>query len=281
MAKDNRFYRRFETRCVPMEEYEVRESYRRETYPSREIVCAWRDAVINPLIDVLQREEDLINRPTGTWDRRSLTFKHFANLENFDSISANREQFLENYEHLTTEFMTHDRMLTHLNKTCRVFFDDLIKSSWFIDRFNDATTADALNELKNESPRLESRQTVAEILDELFGRSNHEEQLALIAEFTINHENRLSIDDRTSAPFWNKNRASFLQLVSSYSPLEESWQIVIDAKREFFGVVVNLKESLKAIRSELSIQHGIPVEAPVSWNRSDYPRSQLWKLTPD
>ena len=275
MAKDNRFYKRFETRCVRMEEYEVRESYRRETYPSREIVCAWRDAVINPLIDFLQHEEDLIKRTTGTWDRRSLTFSQFDNLSDPGTISANREQFLEKYEHLTTEFMIHDQMLTQLNKTCRVFFDELKKSSWFIDRFDTATTAEALNELKIEFPRLRSRQTTDEILYELFGRSNHEECLAIVAEYTVNHENKLPGDDRTTAPFWNKNRASFLQLVSPYSPLAESWQIVIDAKQEFFGVVVKLKESLKAIRSELSIQHGIPVEAPMSWSKSDYPRYEL------
>ena len=54
---DHRFYKRFEFESVPIEEFEVRERYRRETYPSRDIVRVWFDDGINPLLDNLASEQ--------------------------------------------------------------------------------------------------------------------------------------------------------------------------------------------------------------------------------
>src|SRR6266436_2092907 len=56
MAADYRFYRRFNFQSVPMQEYEVRELLRRETYPGKDIIEAWRDDAINPLISALESE---------------------------------------------------------------------------------------------------------------------------------------------------------------------------------------------------------------------------------
>jgi hypothetical protein len=55
---NHRFYKRFECESLPMEEYEVRERYRRETYSSKDIIRTWFDDAINPLIGYFESEEE-------------------------------------------------------------------------------------------------------------------------------------------------------------------------------------------------------------------------------
>lgn len=91
---NHRFYRRFNYESVYMDEFEVRDRYRRETYPSREIVEAWFEDGINPTIDRLQRESTLLLEETWTWDAHQKLFKGFVSVGDFSTFSANEEDFL-------------------------------------------------------------------------------------------------------------------------------------------------------------------------------------------
>jgi hypothetical protein len=58
------------------------------------------------------------------------------------------------------------------------------------------------------------------------------------------------------APFWNKNRDNFMELLSrctTYPPILES-------RRDFLEVVRKVIGGLKTTRKELSERYGVPVE---------------------
>lgn len=272
MAADHRFYKRFELQSVAMEEYEVRERFRREAYPSRDIACAWRDCVINPLLRMLESEELVLSRDTWTWDRFSGTFSELLFMIAPYRNLGNQEDFLEKYPDVRLSLETHDQTLEELNTACNVFFNELKDSSWLIDRYLAATTPEAVQRLRDEFFRLNNRDASSDIITEIFGsNTKKEDHCALMAEYTINNIGLLSPYDRSTAVFWNMHRESFLQLTSPHSPLSGRKRTT-DAREELLKAMQNLKALLKNIRSELSKQHGIPVEA-VSSPATNYPGS--------
>jgi Putative DNA-binding domain len=254
------FYKRYECQSVPMDEYEVRERYRRETYPSRDIVCAWRDDVINRLIDVLKREGDLLLQETWTWRRHLKAFENLNAICESSKLSANEEDFLGRYPEIEKELKRHDEMLTSVNAESQKLFNELTQTTFLPHAYARASTPEALDSLKAENSDRFTGKDDAEFLAHLFGGKSDEERFAWLAELSINSVG--SLDSSTIvAPFWNKNRESFIRLLV-YPPLSASRSRVLQAREQLVQVIRDAITILKATRKELSERHGVPVEEP-------------------
>ena len=250
-----------------MEEYEVRERYRRETYPSHDIVRAWFDDAINPTIDLLQREAVLLSEESWTWDHRNGLFRGLSTISDSSSFSANEEDFLSRHSHIEEALIEHDDSLTMLNTEGYKLFEAVAGSPFLLDAYSRACSPDALNRIKPDL-RFGSANTPEEILNEVFGSHSPEiETLAWLAESSINSIRSLPHDNRQA--FWRANRASFLQVVQ-YPPLSEFRALVAQAREDLALRIQELIGMLKKTRRELSERHGVPVESRRPILESDY-----------
>ena len=254
---DHRFYKRYNYESVYMEEFEVRERYRRETYPSHDIVRAWFDDAINPTIELLQREEQLLCEETWTWDRQNAMFKGLRPIGDSASFSPNEEDFLSRHPHIAEVYIEHDDSLITLNTEGQKLFETFANGSLLRDTFLRACEPEAMTAIK-----LTFHTTVSspeEIFNEIFGTYNTESDiLAWIAECSINSTVFLPTDRRE--PFWKHNRENFLQLLQ-YPPTSGCRNSTVKARKHLIVRIRELIGILKKARLDLSERHGVPVES--------------------
>jgi hypothetical protein len=253
---NHRFYKRFAFESVPMEEYEVRERYRRETYPSKDIIRAWFDDAINPMISALASEEDCLCNEHWTWNHFDKAFHGLSQMGDSLNSSANQEDFLGRHAVIQDGLAEHDNALVLLNAKGASLFNEVANSSYLRDVFSRATAEDSLRALKDAYPHKFRGNTSEEIFSEIFGSSDAEqERLVWLAEYSINRTKMLQNDSRM--PFWTEHREEFFQ-VSTKPPLSEYRAGVVEARKNLSRINKALIASLKSIRRELSEHHGVP-----------------------
>ena len=263
MAADKRFYKRFETQAVAMEEYEVRNLMRQEHYPSHAIVEAWRDVVINPLLGMLASEHAYLERKKWTWDVYGRELQELHHVGEHSGFSGNHEEFLAEYPDLQAVLDDHDAAVDEVYLRCKTLFQEIRRSSYLLDIYLKTTTSAALQEVKAAyAQRLGQYETDEALLQALFGQTtSRDEHLALLAQYIVNGTGDLP-HNYTTHPFWNTHKDKFLVL-PEYPPLSE-YRVAADrARQQLLARGGTLIKMMKQIRSELSRQHGIPVEAVV------------------
>lgn len=277
---NHRFYKRFDLVSVWMEEYEVRERYRRETYPSKDIIRAWFDDAINPLIGDLASEEDCLRSEEWTWNHIYKVFGGLKQMGNFVESSANQEDFLGRHPLIKDGLMEHDSALMVINAEGASLFDDVAISTALRDVFRRATSEDSLIALKAEYQQTFRGNTGEEIFVEVFSSPRpEEERLIWFAEYSINRTQMIQND--STMYFWKQHRAEFFQVLDQ-PPLQEHRARVVDARENLSRINQALIDSLKKIRKELSEHHGVPfiesrqtIIEPYSLGRRGYGRFQL------
>lgn len=263
MAADDRFYRRFNFQSVAMKEYEVRNLMRQESYPSRDVACAWRDYVINPLLWTVISEQKYLELKRWTWDRwrsNRSGIKELGHISDRSMYSANQEQFLESYQEIQQVLDEHDAAVDEVNERCEELFEKIKKSNHLLDIYIKITTPEALESLKEKFPNeLQHGHHAEEILQRIFGSSrNRDDHLTTLAEYIVNRAGEFS-NDRTTAPIWNTYRERFLEVLD-FGPITDYWETADKAREELLKTLERLISLLKNTRAELARQHGIPVE---------------------
>jgi hypothetical protein len=262
MAADHRFYKRFNFESVPMEEYEIRYLANREHYPSNEVVRAWRDAIINPLLSKLLREQQYLVKRKWTWELYRTKLSELSYISDRASYSGLQEEFSELYPEIQGAMDKHDEAVTNVRTKCEKFFQEIVESQYLLDLYLETTSAESLQKLRSEFPtKLERYQTDEDLLTELFGRSSpREDHLRLLAQYIVNGTDELP-NNYTTYPFWNTYNEKFL-LMTNYPPISVYSNDADKARDELIHSVEFLISLLKKTRSELAHQHGIPVEEP-------------------
>jgi Putative DNA-binding domain len=263
MAADDRFYKRFNFQSVAMKEYEVRNLMRQEHYPSREIVCAWRDHVINPLLATLLSEKGYLELRKWTWDEsegrnHGLEIHYISDRVGF---SATQEQFLESHFEIHRAMDAHDEAVSALIASCEQLFQAIKESSYVRDVYLKAISSQSLQELKTKYPHdLQHANTDEEILKKLFNfPANQEKHIATFAADVMNRVGETSSHNRSTAPLWNTFREQFLEALD-HQPIRDYWTQAEAAREELLRKIEILATLLKKERDELSKQHGIPPE---------------------
>ena len=251
-----KFFKRFEFESKPMEEYEIRERYRREAFPGKDIVEAWRDDAINPLISTLEAEKELITAERWTWTRYSQIFKGFTDLSTDRTFSANKEDFMSRHPKVSDLLKEHDAALAVLNEKGKRLYDSFAKSPLIKEIFGRASSDESLMSLISDSPNRFKGSTPTELFAELFGTNwDEQERLDSIAEWAINSKAETNMDPLIV--FWRTHGYRFRQCVvySDYYPG------VTHAREALLRIIESLVQLLKDIRKELSERHNIPREA--------------------
>src|ERR1043165_7516258 len=97
--------------------------------PVKEIVRAWLDDAINPLIAVLKQEEKLLDDELWTWNHKLNKFERLDYFCRATSFEGNIGNFLERYPSILELLKLHDDSLTALNNQAGALFRELSESS--------------------------------------------------------------------------------------------------------------------------------------------------------
>lgn len=253
---DYKFFKRFEYESKPMEEYEIRERYRREIFPGKDVVEAWRDDAINPLIGTLESEKQLLSNNEWTWNRYTKVFTGFSQLSNEGAVSANKEDFISRNPEVGRLLAEHDAALEVLNENGKTLYDLTSRSPFFKEIFDRTTCEQSLLQLKQENPNRFKGSTATELFAELFGTSwKDDERLESFTQWAINSKTEANVDPMLV--FWRSQGYRFRECVVH----SDYYSTVARARESLMAINESLMSLLKTIRKELSERHNIPPEA--------------------
>jgi len=210
-------------------------------------VAAWIYAVINPVIDSLQRELLLLDSGNLTWRPHTGRCEMIRTIQEYvDSTQwPNYQDFLA--EHPASVFITgfeqHDSNLGSLNTVAQVLFDRLISWKHFLDSV-DAALATYERQRASLGPQAPSFTNIRRDVP------------PIAAEYLINNAQTLPSHYLIS-PFWNSEGKSLIAFrnLPEFQPLHRS-------KDSLGEISAKLKQALESYRLSLSRSHDVPA-APV------------------
>jgi hypothetical protein len=258
------YYHRVSGHSVPAPHLYLESLRLREKYPSREIICAWRDYVIAPLLSTVISEKKHLEQRKWTWEKSAIS-GHGLNIyyiSNRESYPANQEQFLESHPEIQEAMDAHDEAAADMNMCCEQLFESIKESRHLLDIYLKATSSQSLQEVKAKYPQdIQHAETDKAILGRLFSYpENREGHLATFAEDIMNKVRETSSSFRTTAPLWNTYREEFLDILN-HQLVSDYWAHADTAREELLRRIEPLITLLKTRRSELTKRHGVPIEA--------------------
>jgi hypothetical protein len=218
------------------------QTQQREVSPN--IIRAWFDTVLNPLIYGLRAEVGVLRRGDLTWrfeSKRPVSLVPVRSLL-LDAFQDNLDQFLSIHPECAGPMQDHDTALQLLVESCRELESRLIHSEEMQKLFQRLTTPEALG----------GRDAA-----EIFGLVLSVNWLKALAEYIINNVERLPRYYST-ADFWNEHSSEFLKLRES-PEVRPTWETTVSATTRFSQEVDRLIDLLKKVRNDLSLSAGVPI----------------------
>jgi hypothetical protein len=258
------YYHRVSGHSVPAPHLYLEILRSREKYPSKEIVCAWRDHVVNPLLAIAVGEQKYLEQKKWTWDRwhgPRAGLKELNYISDRSTYSGNQEQFLDAHPEIQVALDEHDKAVIVVNTRCVQLFQAIKNSKLLLDRYLKTITTEALEPLKIKfHSQLSHCSSTVAMLQNIFGSPNkREDHLEMLAEYIVNKAADFNVGDRTTAPIWNTHKEHFLEVLE-YNPVADYWAEAEKARDELQLRLATLIDLLKTIRAELTRRHGVPVE---------------------
>jgi hypothetical protein len=225
-------------------------SRRVEVPPRRQVrrVAAWIYAVLNPIIDSLQRELSLLDSGNLTWRPQTGRCEMIRIIQEYVDPAQwpNYQDFLAEHPNsvFVPGFKQHDSELEKLNTVAQIIFSQLTSSNEFLE-----SVKEALNRYESLRDSLGPQTPVL--------THTHGDVPRMAAEYLINNAQSLPSHYLISA-FWNsvgKNLLAFRSL-SVFEPLHRSKDRVSEASAK-------LKLVSESYRLNLSRSYDVPA-APVS-----------------
>jgi hypothetical protein len=215
------------------------------------IVRAWFDTVINPLLDGLQTERDLLAAEAWTWRYRPPRLLSAVPVREHLVREArdNLEQFLAFQPQCRPLVQRHDQHAEGLLRQCQALHKAL-------------TSHPAMHILY--------RQAVAELslassseLASVFGTDSPEEHLDVLAEYIVNSVEELPPSFYNTAPLWNRHRDEFLQLREARD-LRPHWVATRTEGHALAQAAEELDRALRGVRDNLSLEYDVPFVYQIS-----------------
>jgi hypothetical protein len=264
---NHKYYKRLEFESKAMEEYEVREKYGRKTFPSKDVVEAWRDDAINPLISALERAAVVLKGERWSWTHIYSKFGGLESIGDQSDVSANAEDFITRYPEVGELLIKYDEALIALNKKGQTLFEKLASSSVIRETFASVTSEEALEKIAAESPN-KFQGSAKELYAELFGRDRDPEyRINYLAESAINQTWEGNAEPMLL--FWETYGHRFRELIL-LPPLDEFRRNVETARQEMLEIGIKTISTLKNIRRELSEKHNVALQASRGNLEPDY-----------
>jgi hypothetical protein len=210
--------------------------------PHPNIVRAWFDTVLNPLVRALRTEAAVLAGGNLTWRSELRRLASLVPVQSHVPAEAwdNYDQFRALNPQCEQPIQEHDRLLLLLFNSCETLATRLVESRTMRTTFSKA--------VETMPPT-----DVAAI----FGACVPDRYLDVITEYIINNVQRLPGYYSTSH-FWNEHSLEFLAIRES-DEIRPYWEATIDASRQFSSAVVQLIGVLTELRNSLSLSAGVPI----------------------
>lgn len=164
------------------------------------IVRAWCDTVINPLLEWLEHEQQLLAAENWTWRVRPGALEAIRQAHAYVDYDArpNLEQFEQLHPQIQRAMDSHDRNVVALTEKCRHVHQALRASEELETLFRRVTSPESLRNIGRD-------------LRDLFGAYAESDHLDLLAEYIVNSTGELP-SHYTTAPLWNRYRGDLLAI---------------------------------------------------------------------
>lgn len=221
----------------------------RKQGPGPQIVRAWFDTVLNPLLDGLRVEHTYVKEKNWTWRWRNDAFEAVRPVEAHVgwAMRDNLMQFVQMERDVQPRVTEHEEALLELAGACRELQSLLSASKLLRKKYRNATSKDSLQKLDVT-------------LDEMFGGYPDEDRLGLMAQYIINRTPPLP-DYYSACRLWNVWREEFLEILDAEEIRPHT--VRMDAAGErLLNAIVQLMDVLEEARLRLSLQHDVPYRLP-------------------
>ena len=211
----------------------------------KNIVRAWFDTVINPLLQSLRIEEEHLERKNWSWQFRPGGLESIRNVRAHLDLEVwdNLEHFLGFYPKIGKAVQTHDEGVSLLTKKCRALQLAIENSSALRTIYRKATSPESLSKL-------------GRTLEQLFGSYPLDDHLKLLTQYIVNNSGDLP-DYYYTAPLWNNHRDEFLAVLNTPLARRHSEETA-KAGESLQRYVKLLHRLLTETRLHLSLEHDVP-----------------------
>lgn len=213
------------------------------TPPHPNIVRAWFDTVLNPLVRALRTEAAVLTSGNLTWRFEQRRLASLVPVRSHVPAEAwdNYDQFRALNPQCEQRIQDHDQRLQVLFTSCETLAAKLVESRTMRETFAEAVEA------------MPPGTDVAAI----FGAYTPDRYLEVIAEYIINNVQRQP-GYYSTASFWNDHRQEFLAVRES-DEMRAFWEATVDASSRLSGAVGQLIGVLTELRNDLSLAAGVPI----------------------
>jgi hypothetical protein len=208
-----------------------------------QIVRAWFDTVINPLLAWLGREQELLTARNWTWRFKPAGLEAIRHLRAYVDARPNWEQFEQLHPQVGRIGEIHDRKVDALSQESGRLHGALVANVAYRDLVVRITSPESLRELGQD------RQDV-------FGAYPESDWPDLIAEYVVNNTRELP-SYYTTARLWNGHREQLLDLLDR-QPLRGHRDVVTKVGEELRRATSKLSAALQDIRLDLSLTCDVP-----------------------
>lgn len=211
----------------------------------KNIVRAWFDTVINPLLQSLRIEEAHLEVKNWSWQFRPGGLESIRNVRaHLDlEVRDNLEHFLGFYAKIGKAVRTHDDGVSLLTKKCAAL-------QLAIENIS------ALRTIYGKASSPESLSKLGRTLEQLFGAYPPDDHLKLLAQYIVNNSPDLP-DYYYTAPLWNNHRDEFLSILNTPLARRHSEETA-NAGESLQRNVTLLHRLLTETRLQLSLEHDVP-----------------------
>lgn len=232
----------------------------RGRYPSREVAQTWCYVVLNPLISILNYEQQYLTSRWWTWKVDGLSLTELS-LISSRSNQGDHEEFLEFYPKIEKGMVEHDLKVIAVNGHCSNLYRAIVTSSQLLDAFQETISPDELQRLRESEAPLAQYKTDEALLDKVLGSQRSvEDNLKYLAEYVVNR----SINPNSiMRPLWEMHKEKYLQVLNG-PPLNDFDAKLNNARDDLQRFNIQFIIQLKEVRRKIVRQHGIPVEQQLS-----------------
>lgn len=210
--------------------------------PGRNIARAWIDTVLNPLLNALDVETQLVRKSSWTWRYRHRTLEYLRTVRAHLGLlpTENLDQLLHAYPELRGDLDAHDRALVEVKDACAALHDDLVASAEFQQACERAATPENLTRT-----------------GWIAGATTAEERVSALAENAVNGQQEIP-EYVSTYGLWKEFGKEFLKQ-REQSRFASSLRA---AGARFEQAVESLRQRLSDLRLTLAFEHDLPYVEP-------------------
>lgn len=265
--KDLHYYYRFGTESRPAPHRLVELLFNRIRFPGPRVASMWLHSVINPLINGLRREKDLLEKQKWHYDMHGGGKLGCTVMLGQSLQTANAEQFFLNYEGYAILIAEHDNKAESLFEQVRQGHEAM--SNYFAEHFYDnVTKLETLERLRNgkytDSYKFAGFKDRVEYINALFSSLDPKANSRILTQCIINGgHNGL---DYSFKSFWDLMEEHFLN--ERRTTFSEEMTKITSAANTLMLLSANLLEKLENERIDLCQKNLLPFEEPLNDARS-------------